>query len=81
MMNTLELRKDFHNLIDQIENEALLRRLYDIFKTRSQIRDGQLWSRLNEQEQEELLKAFEESEDPDHLLDYDEVKKKHEKWL
>lgn len=81
IMNTIELRKNFHNLIDSIDNENLLMNFYDIIKSRTRIQDGELWSRLNEKEQEELLNAFEESENPDNLIDNEKMKLKHRKWL
>ncbi len=80
-MNTIELKKNFHNLIDSIDNEELLISFYDFIKSKTNTHPGQLWGRLNKDEQEELLNAFEESENPDHLLDFDTMKKKHEKWL
>lgn len=81
MMNTIELKKNFHNLIDSIDNEELLLSFYDLIKSKTNTQPGQLWGRLNKDEQEELLNAFEESENPDNLLDFDTMKKKHEKWL
>lgn len=80
-MNTIELKKNFHSLIDSIENENLLMSFYDIIKSKSKTKDGQLWGRLGKKEQEELLIAFEESEDPNNLIDGDVVRKKHGKWL
>ena len=80
-MNTIELKKNFHSLIDSIENESLLMSFYDIIKSRTKIKDGQLWSRLDKNEQEELLITFEESENPDNLIDSEEMRKKHKKWL
>ena len=80
-MNTIELKKSFHLLIDSIDNENLLINFYDIIKKRSSAKDGQLWERLTNQEREELLLALEESEDPKNLISHDEMKKKHQKWL
>ncbi len=80
-MNTIELKKNFHSLIDSIENESLLMSFYDIIKSKTKSKDGQLWGRLNKDEQEELLIAFEESENPDNLIDNEKMKKKHGKWL
>ena len=80
-MNTIELRKNFHLLIDSIENENLLISFYDLIKKRSSANEGQLWNRLTKQEQEELLLALEESKNPDNLISHDEMKKKHKEWL
>jgi len=80
-MNTIELRKNFHLLIDNIENETLLNNFYDLLKSRSNAIEGQLWKRLTIQEQEELLMTLEESNNPDYLIGLDEMKLKHKKWL
>jgi len=80
-MNTLELKKNFHLLIDSIENENLLINFYDLIKMRSSTKEGQLWNRLTKQEQEELLLAFDESENHENLISLEEMKMKHKKWL
>ncbi len=80
-MTTIELKKNFHQLIDSIENEDLLANFYDLIKKRSTTKDGELWNRLTYQEQEELITALGESENPEYLISNDEMKKKHSKWL
>jgi len=80
-MNTLELKKNFHLLIDSIDNENLLVSFYDLIKERTSVKEGQLWSRLSSKEQEELLSALEESEHPENLISHEEMVTKHKKWL
>jgi len=80
-MNTIELKKNFHLLIDSIDNENLLVSFYDLIKKRSSTKEGQLWCRLTSQEQEELLEALEESKKPENLISHEEMVKKHKKWL
>jgi hypothetical protein len=80
-MNTIELKKNFHILIDSIDNENLLISFYDLIKKRSSTKEGQLWCRLTKAEQEELLMAFEESDNPENLISHDEMVTKHKKWL
>jgi hypothetical protein len=80
-MNAIELKKNFHLLIDNIDNENLLVSFYDLIKRRSSTKEGQLWGRLTNQEQEELLSALEESENPENLISHEEMVKKHKKWL
>jgi len=50
---------------------------YDLMKTRTLTKEGQLWNRLTEDEQEELLMTLEESENPESLISHEEMKKKH----
>lgn len=44
-------------------------------------KEGQLWNNLTNKEQEELLLSFDESKNPENLIDHEDMKKKHEKWL
>jgi len=80
-MNTLELKKDFHNLIDSIDNESLLSDFYALIKRRISGKEGKLWKGLTKKEQEELNLAFEESKKPENLISHEEMRKKHKKWL
>jgi len=80
-MTTIELKNNFHHLIDSIDNEHLLLKFYDLMKSRTISKEGKLWSRLTKEEQEELLISFEESEKEENLLSHDEMMNKHKKWL
>jgi len=80
-MNTIELTKNFHILIDSIDNDNLLVSFYDLIKKRSSTKEGQLWSRLTSQEQEELLDVLKESKNPGNLISHEEMVIKHKKWL
>ncbi len=79
-MNTLELKKRFHLLIDSIDNENLLLNFYDLLQQRTKAIDGKLWEKLDYEEQKGLLHAVEESKSPENLISSDELKKKHKKW-
>ena len=81
MMNTIEIKKNFHLLIDSIDNESILISFYDLIKQRSSTKEGQLWNRLTKAERDELLLALEESYNPDNLISHDEMVTKHKKWL
>lgn len=80
-MNTIEIKKNFHHLIDSIDNENLLLHFYDLIKRRYSGKEGQLWTKLSKQEQEELLLAVKESENPENLISHKEMNEKHKKWL
>ena len=80
-MTTLELKNNFHHLIDSIENENLLKEFYELMLRKKASKDGRLWTMLSKDEIEELLKANEESENPDNLISHEEMKKKYSKWL
>lgn len=80
-MNTIELKKNLHDLIDSIDNENLLLNFYDLIRRRTSTKEGQLWSRLTKQEKKELLSTLEQSENHGNLISHKEMKKKHNKWL
>ncbi len=80
-MNTLELKKDFHDLIDSIDNESLLSDFYILIKRRILGNEGNLWKGLTKKEQEDLNLAFNESENLENLISHEDMKKKHKKWL
>ena len=80
-MTTLELKNSFQHLIDSIDNENLLLKFYDLMKSRTSSKEGNLWSRLTNEEQEELLSTFKESENEENIISHTEIMKKHKKWL
>jgi hypothetical protein len=80
-METTQLKTDFHRLIDSFNNERILAKFYGLMSKSKESSDGLLWSRLNPDEQEELLLSDIESENPDNLISFTEIQKKHQKWL
>jgi hypothetical protein len=80
-MNTIEIKQSFHHLIDSIDNENLLISFYDLIKKRSAAKEGLLWNKLSEQEQQELIISYDESKNPENLIDHEDMKIKHKKWL
>lgn len=80
-MNTIELKQSFHHLIDSIDNKELLINFYDLLKKRTTAKEGKLWNKLTDQEQQELMLSLEESKNPENLIDHEEMKIKHKKWL
>jgi 2-phosphoglycerate kinase len=80
-MTTVELKNNFHHLIDSIDNESLLMKFYDLLLRKKDPRDGRLLNYLTKEEQEELYLAEEESENSYNVVSNEEQKKKHKKWL
>lgn len=66
-MNTLELKSTIHKLVDTIESEQFLQTVHDFLKSRQT--DNGVWSSLTAEQKEEVLLAFEESENEDNLID------------
>jgi hypothetical protein len=80
-MTTIELKSNFHKLIDNINNDNILSKFYDILSRVKESKEGSLWNRLSPDEQEELIIIEKESHNPDNLIPHSEMIKKHKKWL
>jgi hypothetical protein len=80
-MNTFELKTNLHRLIDKINNDNLLYRFYNLLDKTIDSKEGQLWSKLSSEEQEELVMIEKATHDPANLIPHSEIKKKHSKWL
>ena len=80
-MNSVELRTNFHKLIDTIQNEKMLSEFYELMTNFNNAKAGALWNSLTEYEKNELLSIVEESNDDGKLIDHSIIKDKHKKWL
>jgi hypothetical protein len=80
-MTTLDLKNNFHHLIDSFDNENLLQKFYELMLRKKATKDGVMWEKLSEEEINELLLSNEESENPENLVPNCEVRKKYSKWL
>jgi hypothetical protein len=75
-MNTSTLKSDLHKVIDELDDEKLLERFYqEVITLLSNSKD--IWTKLSQKQQEELLKSFEESKNKANLVDHDSVMKKY----
>jgi len=77
----MNIKEDFHHLIDSIEDEELLKSYYQLIQKINIDQNGYLWNNLSEDEKKELLTAYEESFDSNNLISHEQVKLQHGKWL
>lgn len=75
------IKQKLHELIDQIDNESMLRQAYKLIYKKNVSKEGDLWNKLSREQQEEILCSLEESNDPENLISNEEVKRLHKKWL
>ena len=75
-MGTVELKSNLYKILDKIENEQLLRTIYDFLKQRENKGEGQIWKTLTEDQKKEVYLSYKESEDDSNLISWDEVNKK-----
>jgi hypothetical protein len=75
-MGTIELRSNLHKMVDKIDNEQLLHAIYDFLKDRMRSEEGKIWKSLTEEQKKEVYLSYQESEDHDNLISWEDVKKK-----
>jgi hypothetical protein len=76
-MGALELKSDLHKILDKIENEQLLRTIYDFLKQGLTNIEGQNWQTLTEEQKKQVYLSYEESKDEKNLINWDDLKKKY----
>ena len=76
-MGTTELKTDLHKILDRIENEQLLRTIYDFLKQRENTQEGQIWKTLSDEQKNEVYLSYEESMEENNLIDWETIKKKY----
>jgi len=64
-------------LLDTIENEQLLRAIYDFLKQRENNDGGDLWKSLTEAQKEAVFFSYEESKQDDKLISWEVIKGKY----
>jgi hypothetical protein len=77
----MKTKEAFHNLIEQIGDEKVLKGYFQLISRLNKNQTGELWNSLSKLEKEELLLSYEESFDPKNLITHEEVKAQHSKWL
>ena len=75
-MGMPELKSDLYRLLDKIENEQLLRTIYDFLKANENAAEGQIWKTLTDEQKKEVFLSYEESLDEKNLIDWEQIKKK-----
>ena len=76
-MGTIELKSDLHKILDRIENEQLLRTIYDFLTQRENAQEGQIWKTLTEEQKKEVYLSYDESQDDKKLTNWETIKKKY----
>jgi len=80
-MTTIQLKNDFHKLIDTIDDRSILITFYDILSKAKRSKEGKLWNKLSLSEQKELLEIEKESFTAKNLVSQAKMKEKYAKWL
>jgi hypothetical protein len=80
-MTTIDLKINLHKLIDNINNDSVLSKFYEILAKVKDSKDGALWNKLSFEEQQELENIEKDSHDFNNLISHEDMTKKHKKWL
>ncbi|MBD1394523.1 hypothetical protein [Mucilaginibacter glaciei] len=78
-MSLAELKSEFHNLIDQIDDPEIIEQFYNAM-SQSFNSDGAMWNSLTPAQQQSVIDAYEESKNDDTLITLDELKIKYANW-
>ena len=76
-MKATKLKSNIHQIVDRIQSEQLLETIYDFLKTRETTKPGEIWNSLTDEQKQEVLLSFDESEDEKNLIDIDQVIKRN----
>jgi hypothetical protein len=77
----MNVKEEFHHLIDEITDEDLLQDYYNLIQRLSGNQSGKLWNKLSDTQQQELILAYDESFDQANLISHEVVKQQHQQWL
>jgi hypothetical protein len=77
IMGKIELKSDLRKILDGIEDEQLLRTIYDFLKQSENAEVGQIWKTLTDEQKKEVYASYEESKDDNSLTSWEDVKKKY----
>jgi hypothetical protein len=81
-MTIQEIKTNFHHLIDEIQNEELLKRVYHLLKDYPKEKEAEdFWDTLTDKQKEDIDAALKESENESNFISHDEVKQEAKKWL
>lgn len=80
-MKNSDIRANLHRLIDEIDNDLLLMKFYDLLLKSKDHNEGELWNQLTDKQKNEVLVAESESQYSKNLIDHKNQKSKHRKWL
>jgi uncharacterized beta-barrel protein YwiB (DUF1934 family) len=76
-MGTIELKSDLLRILNKIEDEQLLRTIYDFLKQGENDEVGQIWKTLSDEQKNEVYASYEESQDDANLTSWEDIKKKY----
>ena len=71
-MNNAHLKQSIRDLLERTDNQALLTTIHSLLRAGG-ARSAGVWENLTDEERNEVLQAFEESENDDNLSSHADV--------
>lgn len=80
-MSQLEaIRHQFHDLIDQVDDESVLARYLGAISSEVKGETTDLWDDLMPEEQADILEAIRQTDDSSKVISHEEAIKRHAPW-
>ena len=76
-MSTAELKSELTKMLEQIDDEQLLRTIYEFLKQGTNQEDGKFWKTLTEDQKQRVYESCEQSKDDKNLIAWETIKKKY----
>lgn len=76
-----DVKKRIQAIIQDIEDDPFLEAVYEVLESRRNQKSGTIWHTLTSEQQEEILKAAEETNQPEKQISHDEMVERNRKWL
>ena len=78
-MSVLELKSEIHEMVVLLQSEKALLKILETAK--QAVDEEDLWDTLSFEQVEILKKSIAKSKNKDILLNHDDVKQRHARWL
>ncbi len=76
-MSTAELKSDLSKMLEKIDDEQLLRTIYEFLKQGIDEEEGKFWKTLTEDQKRRVYESYEQSKDAKNLIAWETIKKKY----
>lgn len=76
-MSTAELKSDLSKMLEKIDDEQLLRTIYEFLKQGTSEEEGKFWKTLTEDQKRRVYESYEQSKDDKNLIAWGTIKKKY----
>ena len=76
-MSTALLKTELHQLVDQTDNESLLRMMFDMLQHANNSKKGTFWASLTEKQKQEILESAEDANSDEKLISWQSLMSKY----